>query len=409
MTTARTIAIVGSGTAGLAAAISLTRAGDNVEIIERFESPKPLGAGLLLQPTGLACLARLGLDEQAISLGAPIHHIYGEAERQRIIFDISYRALSPNAFGLGIHRGTLFTLLYDTVAELGIPVRTHCEITDTHIKGNARFLTDANGDVYGPYDLVIDASGMRSALRRHGQVVMDRPYPYGAIWGVLPDPGQAFGTNYLQQRYAGAHIMLGMLAIGKPPDSDVDQCTFFWSLPPGGYEQWLQAGLPAWKSEVHRHWPELDPFMQHITDTDALTHASYSDIVMKRWHEDRLVFIGDAAHNTSPQLGQGANLALADALVLSELLAEQPHINAALAQFTRDRKSTVHFYQRVSRWLTPFFQSHSKTAGFVRDMSFGLLCKTPWVRTEMLRTLAGIKTGFLSHRNPGRWHSRYEL
>jgi salicylate hydroxylase len=59
--------------------------------------------------------------------------------------------------------------------------------------------------------------------------------------------------------------------------------------------------------------------------------------------------------------------------------------------------------------LTPFFQSDSKVAAFVRDKSFGLLCKTPYVKTQMLRTLAGVKTGLFSHLNPGQWHHRYEL
>jgi salicylate hydroxylase len=63
----------------------------------------------------------------------------------------------------------------------------------------------------------------------------------------------------------------------------------------------------------------------------------------------------------------------------------------------------------VSRWLTPFFQSDSTAAAWVRDRSFNLLCKTPYLHTEMLRTLAGIKTGLFTHFNPGEWHSDYDL
>ncbi len=403
------IAIIGSGTAGLAVAAYLHQDGHFPEIFERFDEPKPLGAGLLLQPTGLACLARLGLDQKAIDHGALIHNIYGRASKNNVIFDISYRDLKPHYFGVGIHRGTLFTLLYDEVLRLNIPVHTGYEITDTHCKNDKRFITDKNGKTYGPFDLVIDASGMRSPLRKQGQIKLNKPYPYGAIWGVLDDPDQAFGKDYLQQRYDGAHIMVGMLAIGRSPDCETPKCTFFWSLPPGGYEEWLKNGLDQWKETVIGYWPELAPFMDQFKSTDDLTHAQYSDIIMKRWHEDRLVFIGDAAHNTSPQLGQGANLGLADALILSQVLSQYDDVNKALCAYSKTRKNHIYFYQIASRWLTPFFQSHHKFAGLIRDLSFGLLCKTPYVKTEMLRTLAGIKTGLFTHMNPGKWHKRYDL
>ncbi|MCC6599034.1 MAG: FAD-dependent monooxygenase [Alphaproteobacteria bacterium] len=409
MTKILKIAVIGSGTAGLAAAAQLKKDGHDTQIFERFEEPKPLGAGLLLQPTGLACLAKLGLDDKALQYGAQINNLYGRSANGTVVFDISYRNLKPHYFGLGIHRGALFTILYDEVLRLNIPIQTGCEIIDTNIQNDQRFITDRNSQEYGPFDLLIDASGMRSPLRKHGQIKLEKPYPYGAVWGVLEDPDQKFGTDYLQQRYDGAHVMIGMLAIGSEPHCNKKKCTFFWSLPPGGYEAWLDAGLDAWKKRVIDYWPEMEPFLHQFKKPDDLTFAQYSDIIMKRWHEDRLVFIGDAAHNTSPQLGQGANLGLADALVLSETLAKHADINAALGAYTKARKKHIYFYQIASRWLTPFFQSHYKLAGLIRDLSFGLLCKMPYVKTEMLRTLAGLKTGLFTHMNPGDWHKKYDL
>ena len=130
---------------------------------------------------------------------------------------------------------------------------------------------------------------------------------------------------------------------------------------------------------------------------------------MRRWHDDRIVFIGDAAHCTSPQLGQGANLGLVDALTLAACLKETPGLGEALARYTRTRKKHTEFYQQASRWLTPFFQSDSAAGAWLRDKTFGLLCKTPYLRTEMLRTLAGLKTGFFTHLNPGIWHENYDF
>ena len=395
-----TIGIVGCGPAGLAAALFLSRDGHQVQLIERFEEPKPLGAGLLLQPTGLAVLAALGLDETAIEHGAVINRIYGRTSSGTEIFDLSYRDLRSHYFGLGIHRGTLFGLLYDEAVRLNIPICTGCEINGNMGSGAQQTLIDAEGHEHGPFDLVIDASGLKSFLRPNDLIALNRPYPFGAIWGVVDDPAQHFGADLLQQRYEGAHIMIGMLAIGRELDHDTAKCTFFWSLPPGGYQSWLQQGMESWKAQVIGYWPELEPFLAQFQTADDLTFAEYSDIILKRWHHERLVFIGDAGHSTSPQLGQGANLGLTDALVLASLLRQHRDVDGALTAYSKLRRSPVYFYQWASRWLTPFFQSHSKTAGLVRDLSFGLLCRTPVAKTEMLKTLTGLKTGIFTSTTP---------
>lgn len=149
--------------------------------------------------------------------------------------------------------------------------------------------------------------------------------------------------------------------------------------------------------------------MDQFQTVDDLTFAQYSDTIMSQWHADRLVFIGDSAHCTSPQLGQGANLGLIDALTLAACVREGEAVNHGIAAFTKRRKDHVGFYQMASRWLTPFFQSDLAAAGWLRDRTFGWLCRTPYVRTEMLRTLSGIKTGLFTHLNPGRWHADYDL
>lgn len=409
MTVCYRIAIIGSGTAGLATACFLGKAGHNITLFESFETPRPVGAGLMLQPTGLACLANLDLDEAAIQCGTKIYHLEGRTQSGQMIFDLDYRDLSPSYFGLGIHRGALFTLLFDKLKSLSIPIQTDTRITSSHITSGHRILTDEKQNQYGPFDLVIDASGKGSVLRAPDAVKLNKAYPYGALWGVVEDPDQIFGGNRLAQRYLDARIMAGMLAIGENPDTGKKSCAFFWSLPERDYAAWQEAGLQSWKNTVAEIWPDLLPFVRQFKSADHLTYARYGDIIMRRWHEDKLIHIGDAAHHSSPQLGQGVNLALADALILSHKLNQSRDVNAGLAAYQRERKQHVRFYQQASRMLTPFFQSDSRLASKSRDLSFGVLCKTPFVKTEMLRTLAGTKTGWLSHMNPGQWHKKYAL
>ena len=387
----------------MAAAAFLTADGHSVEIFERCPRPLPVGAGLLLQPTGLACLARLGLRQQAMDHGARVERVDGLTTKGRVVFDVAYRDLGEQYFGLGVHRGALFTILLEEVQRLGIPIRNGCGIVDTRLKQDRRLLRSSSREDLGPFDLVVDASGMRSPPRHHGSVSRNKLYPYAALWGLVDDPGQAFGGKSLHQRYQGAQTMIGLLPIGREPGGTKEQCAFFWSLRSRDHQAWLENDLEAWKEQVVRCWPEIKPLLTQLAAHDDLTFAEYSDSVMKPWHTDRLVFIGDAAHCTSPQLGQGANLALADAFMLSGALRRHEQIDEALFAYNRSRLAHTRFYQIASRWLTPFFQSDSNMAGWLRDLTFAKLCKTPYIRTEMLRTLAGVKNGWFSHMALRDW------
>lgn len=404
------IAIVGGGTSGLAAAAFLTRDGHDVTIFERFLEPRPLGAGIMLQPTGLACLACLGLDQKALGYGAKIFRLHGISANGATVFNIRYNDLKPHLFGLGMHRGALFHLLYEEVMRLNIKIVTSCEITSTRLEDGKRVAVDKADESRGAFDLVVDASGAKSVLRKeNSHLKYNKPYPYGAVWGVCEDPGQSFGQDYLRQRYDGAGVMIGALAIGKRPSDNMETLAFFWSLPANSYNTWRETGLESWKERVLVYWPELAPFVTQFKSLDDLTFAQYSDTIMQKWHNDRMVFIGDAAHCTSPQLGQGANLGLIDALTLAASLKESGDLNDAFAVYDKTRQSHVNFYQVASRWLTPFFQSDSKAAAWLRDRTFGMMCKMPYVKTEMLRTLAGLKTGLFTHLDPGLWHKDYAL
>lgn len=404
----RVIAIVGSGTTGLAAALFLHRAGHRVTLFEQFETPRPIGAGLLLQPTGLAVLAALGLDEIIIAKGAPVRHLYGQTARGRTIFNLHYAHLAPHYFGVGIHRGMLFHTLYQEVTRLGIPVVTGFTVAGSSLTGDGtRTISDASGRTEGTFDLVIDASGHKSPLRKLGTVRYHKPCPYAAVWGVCEDPGQAFGGDTLAQRYDTARVMIGVLPIGEKPDNAAKHVAFFWSLPADTYAQWRQYGLDVWKKQVHAYWPETECFTCQFETADDLTFAAYGDLVMTSWHGEAIAFAGDSAHCTSPQLGQGANLGLIDALTLARCLSDTDDLPEALAAYSKRRKKHVRFYQTASRWLTPFFQSDRDWGAKVRDCSFDLLCRTPYVKTQMLETLAGLKTGLFTSLDPGVWHASY--
>ncbi|MDX8511583.1 FAD-dependent oxidoreductase [Mesorhizobium captivum] len=371
------IAIAGAGPAGLAAALYLKRAGHKVTIFERFDEPKAVGSGLMLQPTGLTVLADLGLLDEILSRGSRIERLHGtDAKSGRTVLDVRYDARRRRRFGLAVHRAALFGVLYRAARRAEIPIETNVEIDALDTGERARPVC-ANGKRLGPFDLVVDASGARSRLRQCvGYTAVPRPLAYGAFWTSL-GWRDGFDERALLQRYDKASIMLGVLPIGRPEPGAEGMAAFFWSLKPTDAAQVRAAGLDAWKERVVSVWPECEAFTNQIDSFEQLSLARYGHHTMTLPAGRRLAVIGDAAHSTSPQLGQGANMALLDAAALSHALARTNGIDEALEAYARARRWHVRVFQALSLSLTPFYQSDSVALPFVRDRLVAIAARIP--------------------------------
>ena len=221
------IAVCGAGPAGLAAALALSRQGHRITVFEQFEQPKPLGSGLILQPTGLAVLDWLGLGTRMRKLGSRIDRLYGKAcGSGRVVLDVRYEALGA-ARGLAVHRAALFNVLFEAVQVAGMEVQTACQIRG--LEGTSVILNQNRRE--GPFDLIVDALGSRSPLIAHAAAAdVRKRLDYGAIWASLPWPGPPFDAHALEQRYDKASIMVGVLPIGRQQEGGEEQTAFFWSL-----------------------------------------------------------------------------------------------------------------------------------------------------------------------------------
>lgn len=386
------IAIVGYGSGGQAAALALSRDGYRVEVFEQAPQLRPVGAGFLLQPTGLSALWELGLLPRVLALGRRVDRLYGENEAGRAVMDMRYEGLDRRLFGLGLQRGALFEVLRDAWPGAG-GVRTGLRITGTQDEG--RVLVDADGQRHGPYDLVVAADGAASGLRAGvGEPRLDLAYPWGALWCLVPEGAWPWGHE-LRQRYRRAREMAGMLPVGARPGDATPRLSFFWSLPAAALAQWPDGDLAVWKAGVSRLWPELEPMLEGVTEAPMLAKARYRDAIPRAWSKGRLVLLGDAAHAMSPQLGQGVNMALLDALALRDALREPGTVEEALAHYGRTRRAHVAIYQFWSRWLTPVFQSERDGVARLRDLLFLPMGRLPGGRGQMLRVLAGTQRGWL--------------
>lgn len=388
----QTIAIAGCGVAGLASALLLTRDGHRVTLYERFDTPRPLGSGLMIQDTGLAVLRSLDLDGAALAAGARINRLFGkEARSGRTVLDVRYAALGGgDAFGIGIHRAALFDLLYRAVAAAGIAIETGRAVTGaTRDADGRRRLEFAARDSAGPFDLVVDALGLNSPL----VPAAGRALTYGALWASLDWPTDAaFAVDALEQRYVRASTMVGVLPIGIAPDTARPQTAFFWSLRKDQFDAWRTRGLAAWKDEVLSVWPATAPLLAQITSPEQLTFASYVHRTTRAPAAPGLIHIGDAWHATSPQLGQGANMALLDAFALAKALRETSAVAQALPHTVRLRHRHVRLYQAMSALFTPVYQSDSRLLPLLRDYIAGPLVKL-WPATQILAAMVAGNYG----------------
>lgn len=387
------IAICGAGPAGLASALYMQRLGHRPVILERFDAPKPLGSGLILQPTGQAVLHDLGLLDAISALGAPIERLHGaDARTGRVVLDVRYNSLPGIGRGLGIHRAALFDVLHDAVLAAGIPIRTgHAVSALNDLPDGRRAVFFAEDQHTEPFDLVIDCLGGGSPLKPHstGQG-KSRSLPFGAIWGTVPWHGEGFEATALTQRYRAASVMIGVLPIGRSTPDGPALAAFFWSLKPDEYKAICQNGVEAWKAEVLSHWPDVRPYLDAVDDFPAMTLARYAHHTMTVPTGKSLAFVGDSAHSASPQLGQGANMALLDARALHLALRDHPDdLGKALAHYARLRRGHVRLYQALSAIFTPFYQSDSRVLPVIRDLFVSVLAKIPPAPQLLAAIVAG--------------------
>ncbi len=400
------VAVAGCGPAGLATALFLARAGHDVTLIERFDTPKPLGSGLMLQPTGLAVLAELGLGAAILGRGARIARLFGRSHPSgRPVLDVHYGALGPDAFGLAVHRSSLFDTLHEAVRLAEIPIHAGFDVAGVGPpQPRGRTVIGSTGETLGPFDLVVDALGMRSplpsAVLGHPPV---RALAYGALWATLPwVPDGPFAKDALEQRYRRASVMVGVLPIGRRSVGGMDETAFFWSLKPAHYDDWRRAGLAAWKDNVRRVWPETDILLAAIRDPEQMVLARYSHHTLPRPAAPGIAFVGDCAHSASPQLGQGANMALLDAYALSLALASASDMNTALARYVRLRRRHVITYQVMSRLFTPIYQSDSAFLPFIRDRLVAPIARSAMANRILSELVAGTLVSPLRNAWPPR-------
>jgi 2-polyprenyl-6-methoxyphenol hydroxylase-like FAD-dependent oxidoreductase len=332
------VVVAGGGIGGMTAALLLGSAGASVTLLERVAEPAAVGAGILLQPNGLAVLYALGLAEQLQRAAwrtppAAIRDPTGSVLLELPLPD--YGAGLDHA--LVLRRSHLYGVLLAAVrAHPAIQVRLGTQLTWASPDGTVR--TSHQGvEATSTADLVAGADGAASTVRAHGE--------FGAV-------ARATGACYVRALVPGASYELewgeywtplGLL--GGAPLGDGSTYLYLDATAPPVARALAEQDLDGFRRRWATALPLVAPVLEGLGSLDGLLVNQVVRVDCQHWVDGRLVLMGDAAHAMAPNLGQGANSALVDAAVLAaELAAAQP-VEQALGRYAARRRPRVGWVQ----------------------------------------------------------------
>ncbi len=394
---------------GSALAWRLAEAGNEVVVFEQAPSTGPVGAGILLQPNGQAVLEHFGMLDEVEALGTTITGLDARHRSGRRLTTLDYSmlgspslgspSLGPGLHGIGIMRSSLFSLFAQRCERAGVEVATGHRVERYRQTGEEVEPLNETGESLGSFDLLVASDGSNSRLRSHA--VETNPalrarvidYAYGAMWMAAPFVGD---QHRLVQVVDRSGRLIGMLPVGD------GRCSFFWGIRLEEQASIEAAGLASWQRQVSEFSAEAGAIANAVPSLSEATFSTYRTARMNLPVDGRVVFVGDAAHATSPHLGQGLNLALVDAVVLAEALERHAEHRDALDDYAQRRRATTRFYTQMTGFLTPFFQTSNPALRVMRDLALPVMPLVPGLRSHMALTMSGLKRSWLSPIRPRR-------
>jgi 2-polyprenyl-6-methoxyphenol hydroxylase-like FAD-dependent oxidoreductase len=342
--------IIGGGVAGPAIAQFLQRAGWEAEIFEGRGTPQSYaGSFLNVATNGLAVLETLGLRERLLTDGhrAP-RMVMWNGTGQRLGAVPNGPAREPERGSVVVRRGWLSDVLRDGATAAGIPITFGARLVSIEDGPDSVRATFEDGRV-AEGDILIGADGIGSIVRRH--IDPNAPAPkysglvglggFAHVPGLNPTPGA-------QHMVFGARSFFGYLVR--------DDRTVYWfaniTQPEPDRDAHRDVSSAEWLTRL-RELHSADPFpvpqiLQHV-DGEIGGYPIYDLPHVPRWSRGRVVAVGDAVHATSPSAGQGASLALEDAITLARSIRDAPTHTAAFAEYQRLRQPRVEEIVKYAR------------------------------------------------------------
>lgn len=336
--------VIGAGIGGLTAGIALKQAGYDVEIYDRVRELRPAGAGISLWSNGVKVLNRLGLADGIAGIGGQMDRMEYRTYDGKLISDID---LTPLIHTVGqrpypVARRDLQGMLREAFPG-EVQLSHECVAVEQDESGATAIF--ANGH-RATGDLIVAADGVRSRTR---QYVLERTVDpqYGGYinWNGLVPASTDLAPLDTWVIYVGDHKRASLMPVGG------DRFYFFFDVPlpkgtpssPDRYTKELREYFSGWADPVQTLIDRLDP--------NTVARPEIHDVgPLDRFVRGRVALLGDAAHATCPDLGQGGCQAMEDALVLSEcLMTTNLSVPDALLRYERKRLDRVNTVVRKAR------------------------------------------------------------
>lgn len=361
---ARRILLIGGGIGGLTAAIALRQAGFAVDLIERDPEWSVYGVGIIQQSNVVRAMDQLGLLDEYIAAGCGFDQVeIYVPSGQRVAVVPSPQLVDGKPANMGIGRRALQRVLADRARALGTTISLGMTVTSFDDDAAGVDVTFSDGR-RGSYDAVIAADGINSETR-------------STLFPDLPEPeftGQSVWRYNFDRPadHSGLCVFNGPTGIGLVPMSSDRMYMFVTTPEPGNpwYERSVLASQMRAKLETVPA-PQIKALAKQITDDDEVVYRPlYAFFLEGAWHKGRVALLGDAVHATTPHLGQGAGMAIEDAIVLAEELGKTDDVEAAFVTYRSRRFERCRYIVEASRaicdgqlGLRPPIDNHAATKG----------------------------------------------
>lgn len=353
---ARTAIVVGGGIGGLATGMALVARGWRVQVLEQAAAFGEIGAGLSVWPNGVRALGALGLGEQVRDRAL--------VETEAGIRDATGRWMSrTDTDELGRQYGPLVMMhradLLDTLRK-ALPagsLQAGARVTDVRSSDRAEVRHD--GGVLGA-DLVVGADGIHSVVRTALWEQSPAPrYAGYTAWRLIVDPGERLAVGG-ETWGRGERVGIAPLPDGRTYMFGVANAAEGERSPDGELAE-LRRRFGAW----HRPIPAL---LDAVCEDAVMRHDVYDLPPLRTFASGRVALVGDAAHAMTPNLGQGANQALEDAVTLAAVLDDHDTVPAALTEYDRIRRPRAQLIAQRSARIGAVAQWSSPPAVLLRDL-----------------------------------------
>jgi 2-polyprenyl-6-methoxyphenol hydroxylase-like FAD-dependent oxidoreductase len=336
------ILVIGAGIGGLTAAIALGQRGFKVDMVERDPTWSVYGVGIIQQSNVIRAMHALGILQDYLDAGFGFDHVdIFIPSGQRVASIPSPKLVPEYPANVGIGRRALHEVLGRRAQEAGASIRLGLEAERFSETADGVAVTFSDGSS-GHYDLVIGADGLYSKTRV--QLFPEAPQPAFTGQGVW---------RYNFPRAADVvslHAYEGRIGMGLVPLS-ADLMYMYLTSPEPGNPRYPREGLAARMRAMLTQAPaRMQALAEGITDDNEVVYKPLECIFIEGdWHRGRIVLLGDAVHATTPHLGQGAGMAIEDAIVLADELAQAATPQAAFTRYQARRMPRCRYIVEASK------------------------------------------------------------